>query len=240
MLRFQAGIIYAMIETSTGFRVRRSPIQAVFRNLWVLLAGEVLLLGVAFQNERSLVSGLTGPDGVPENAQELIHMSRAIGTGTLVAIALFVAVMAGLTTWAVIREQRRTLVVETKGIFLPEALDHTIPFENIGTLVFSADPVTNDAVLIEGVTADADNAPHTTLEMIGITNAVLSPGPVDKSALPLPSELGSITRFHHFRNSEDIAAAIAAAASSAKPDIQILTLVNKYRKQRVIWRKAAQ
>jgi hypothetical protein len=214
-------------------------LQAIFRNLWIFLAGEVLLLGVALQSESSLVSKLTGPDGIPENAQEIISVSRSISTGALVAAVLFVIVMVGLSAWAILRDRRRELVIGDSELALPDS-DTPIPFDRIVTIVFMADPFINDAVLIEGVTADAENAANTTLEVVGFTAALLSPGPVDKNALPLPAELGEITRFHHIPQNEAVAAELASRVSSVRPAARILTLVNRFRKQRVVWRKAGQ
>ncbi len=230
----QAGIIYAMIEASAPFRARRSPLQSVFRNLWIVVAGEVLLFGVAIQSELSMLSRLENPTTTPEDAAQAVHVARTVGSWALVAVVVFFAIMIAWTVWTIARERQVELAFSDGRLLLPDGT--SIPCSGIGTVLFVHDPQINDPMLFTGVTAEEGDGPDSSIEEVHLFAQKLEQGLVDKGSLPFRGDLGFILRFHHFPGNEKLAKALVHSLLHGNPDASVLTLINKHRRQRVIWR----
>ncbi|GAB4164276.1 MAG: hypothetical protein Kow00107_10770 [Planctomycetota bacterium] len=212
-------------------KVKLPLIQTVYRYLWILLGGELVLFGFALQNYRAVSSRLLTQDLDPAAITMTVQASQRLELGIALAALAFLSVLSVLLVRSILKASRHPLCVFEDGLLLPLTGAY-VGFDGIKSVVFATGERSGDLLIMEGVLADAQNAPHTTIERVLLSPHLVTDAQTATELLEA-KDTHVIKKLHYLPKNEEIASLIASVL--AKRGAKVFSLVNKFRKQRVIW-----
>jgi len=210
---------------------RRSAVEILFRTAALLLALEVIGFGVLLQTysstaeEAALASKAEQARGLLE-AQGKVEL-----TVLLIGGALFLLLAARGAKGLL--EARRPLVVERDGVTLPDG--RRVEFGKVSAVVFRTEPGDEDLLLMEGLMVPVDDAPGSSVETVYFLPEGTDAGEVEDWREGLPEGAEALEKFHLFEDAERAAVETARAYAEAKKGGKVYSLLNKFRKQRVLF-----
>ncbi len=211
---------------------RRSPLQFFFRVAILVLSVGIIWLGMLLNSYWSTDAEIEHVFNDPERVEKLIAARDTVVSiiGVIGAIVLVAVVVGALFLYN--RTRRYPLIIGRDAVSLPDG--SSVSFTDIEHIVQYNPASQSDIHIVEGAVVQLEDAPNTGIDSIYLLPKGVEPNSCVCDRYLLPKQASAIPKFFQYPQNEALVIELVKRYRAVKPDGKVWTIVNKYKKQRVL------
>ncbi|MDZ7814615.1 MAG: hypothetical protein U5N86_01020 [Planctomycetota bacterium] len=208
----------------------KSPVTTLFRLAVILLAIEVLWLTTLFQHYNPSDFRVNLDKKV---AVEDFERKNRIAENTIIFAGLAaILILCGYGAFKLQQLRAQKLLVgDEEFCYGPKCVKYC----EVRTLLFDCGASGTNRMTMNGLLVQVEDKRDTSIEGVMALNSRVEDNANPDEVLDASFELVKISGFTHFRDNEELALLLAEKLKEANPEARIMTVVDKYKKQRVVY-----